>query len=763
MDFTEDEKSDLLSLVQLFDLEDRAVRERQIRNWRRLKLYWDGFSRIWYDDVAHDWRIYGLDQIENPDNGDAAYYDKPINVFRAYLETIIAALSVSIPGVVCVPDDADNPSDVATAKAGKHIAELIYKHNNAPWLWLHALFVLCTEGMVACYSYTKEDDAYGTYDKKIYKDDVEEQYICPGCGMQLPDDTFTTSELDEFAPDDEDIVLQDLLVNEHQIVCPQCGVMLDPGLQKTPVPITKFVGVTKEPKSRQCMEVYGGLYVKVPNYALRQEDMPYLMFSYETHYTCVIERYPDLRDKVYPGGKPATSGGISTPYESWARLSTQYRGDYPINTLTVRNCWVRPSSFNMLDKEKAEKYKKKFPNGAKVVVVNDCFADACNEALDDCWTLTRNPLSDYVHFEPLGMSVTSTQDITSDLISLTLQTVEQGIQSSWADPQVMDFDAYRNSEASPGSYYPIKPQPAGTDISKGFYQTKAASLSPEVMPFGEQVQNLGQLASGAFPSLGGFQAEQGSNTASEYAMSRQQAQQRQGILWKMMIIWWKEIFGKVIPAYIEDMTSDERLVKRNDSGGYVTVMIKLAELNGRIGDVELETSETLPITDEQKRDVLMKLIELNNPEVLQMLALPENIPMVRKIVGLDNFFIPGEDSRAKQLEEIQQLMASNPIDEITPSVVVDPELDDHMVEAETTKSWLIGEEGRAAKIDNPMGYMNVLLHYKMHNMIAQQQMQAQMQAQMAMQGDSASSPAKPNGKVPEAPVKENSDAQTPVH
>jgi hypothetical protein len=65
-----------------------------------------------------------------------------------------------------------------------------------------------------------------------------------------------------------------------------------------------------------------------------------------------------------------------------------------------------------------------------------------------------------------------------------------------------------------------------------------------------------------------------------------------------------------------------------------------------------------------------------------------------------------------------------------PSVEVDPDLDNHMIGSEIDRNWLIGDAGRLAKIENPQGYKNVLLHYKMHKQFLAMQ---QMQAQMAMQ------------------------------
>src|SRR5258706_1165052 len=412
---------DLLKQVaDHFDQEDRSVRERQLRDWRRLKLLWEGFSRVWYSEVAHDWRIW--DDASSSDN-DQEFYDKPINIFRAYLESIIAALSITIPGIKCYPDDADNPLDTTTAKAGDKIALLISRHNNVSLLWLHTLYIVCTEGMVACYSYPKEDKEYGTYEEKKYEDQTQEAYICPFCQSQLGDEIFTNKEKDEFMPDDMDSPLHDVIINKNMTICPECASLLDPELQKSKFVVTKLVGTTTKPKSRICMECYGGLYVKVPNYAMRQADIPYLIFSYETHYSNVLERYPDLRGTLFAEGKVGLSaGGMYDPYEQWARLPTQYRGEYPLNNVTVRNCWLRPSAFCILRQEDADLLKKHYPDGAKIVLINDYYADSCNESLDDCWTIMQDPMADYIHKQPMGSLLVNVQEITSDIISLALQT-----------------------------------------------------------------------------------------------------------------------------------------------------------------------------------------------------------------------------------------------------------------------------------------------------------------------------------------------------
>ena len=794
-------KRSLKTIVDHFDDEDRGVRDRQIKQWRRLKLLWENIQHTYYSEVAHDWRIPENERAG--EDSDQGYYDKPVNVYRAYLESIIAALSVTVPPITCYPDDADNPLDIATAKAGDKIAELVFKHNNAPLLWLHSLFIHCTEGMIAMYSYPKEDEEYGTYEKKKYEetDELHNIGICPNCGAEMsdemaPDQTGGMNQTDEmgnpilpepslqdqsemidgilegqedsFMPDDESVGMNEML-EELKEVCPQCQATILPEIQSKTVTITRMVGVTKHPKSRICMEVYGGLFVKVPVWARNQKECSYLIYSYETHFANVLSKYPELRDKLQRGG------ATYDLYEQWGRTSPQYRGEHPVNNVTVRNCWLRPCAYEVLeDVEIIKELKKDYPDGVKVCVVNDQVCHAENEALDDCWTITHNPLSDYIHFDPLGLLLTSVQDITNDLISLTLQTIEHGIPQTFADPKVLNFNAYRNSEVAPGSIYPATPK-SGKPLAEGFYEVKTATLSQEVLPFAEKIQQMGQIVSGALPSLFGGQMS-GSRTASEYSMSRAQALQRLQTTWKMLTLWWKDVFGKVIPMYMKEVQEDEKQVKKDEFGNFINVFIRKSEMEGKIGNVELEANENLPITWNQQKDAIMQLFEMNNEEIMATLASPENLPYIKKVIGLNDYIIPGEDDRQKQYEEIQLLINSEPIimppdpmmamqaqqmglpvppPQELPSIEVDADVDNHEIEADICRRWLVSDAGRLCKSENPDGYKNVLLHMKMHKDTIMQQQMEQMQQQMQAQG--MMQPPQQGGEAPPTkPPKTNS-------
>lgn len=782
--------------------EDTAVRERQIRQWRRLKLLWEGFQRVWYSEVAHDWRIW--DQTADQDS-DQSYYDKPINVFKAYLESIIAALSVGVPSIKCYPDDADNTLDLATARAGDKIAQLIYRHNDMPLLQLHALFTFVTEGPMFCYTYPVESEEYGTYEEKEYQDDEEEHQltICSNCGNTLDDSLVTpemnqsnvnpmdemnpqlnnemnpisgmemqqalplqmtnqmdqneqipldiiSQEINEFDPNNEDALLHNA-INTGKEICPACAVIMDPEIKREKYIVQRLVGINKLPKSRMCMEVYGGLYVKVANFAKKQKDTPYLIFSKECDYSLAVNEYEDLHGnkELLKQIKAGNSSGSYNLYDQWGRLSPQYQGEYPLNVVTVNKGWIRSAKFNILnDKSDINKLKKLYPDGVKITFVNDQFACAENQSLDDHWTISENPMSDFIYFDPLGQGLTSVQEITNDIISLVLQTIEHGIGQTFADPAVINFKAYEQTEVIPGGIFPATPK-SGKGLSEGFHELRTATLSSEVLPFSNQIQSLAQMASGALPSIFGGQIE-GSETASEYSMSRAQALQRLQNIWKMQTIWWKNIFGKVIPMYIKNIKDDERDVQKDSNGNFINILIKKAELEGKIGKVELEANENLPLTWSQTKDTIEKLFQNGNPKIQEILMAPENIAILHDSLGLIDFYVPGEDDIIKQYDEIKLLLNSEPVQTGDPevpeiaSVEIDPDFDNHAIEFEICRKWIISEVGRQTKVDNEPGYRNILLHGKAHLTVMQERQMQEMQAQ----GVASSANPKKNTQTP---------------
>lgn len=722
--------------------EDTATRQQLLQKWRRLKFFWNNITNVWYDSVAHDWRIWN--QENNGSDNDQAYYDQRINVFRAYLESIFAALSIVVPPVKAVPDDATNSDDIETAKAADKISSLIYKHNEAPMLWLHNLYIWGTEGLVCGYNYPSFKKEYGEYQVDEYKNESEFHVIttCPLCNFELEDeivDEKTVNQVNEIVVQQEATtgVSDQEELQEGQVIpstdptmmgssggleiCPSCNSPMTPKIEALEKIVPKLVNTVDTPKGRICLESYGGLNCKVPLYARKQDEVFYLFYCFEEHWAQSIEKYPDLYEKLRSQQNNNSAGSFDS-YEQWARLSTEYRGEYPVNVVTNKSVWFKCAAYNVLDVNRAKHWKKKYPEGIRATFINDLFAEAKAEALDDYWTLEYNPMADYMSNDPIGSLLTSVQEITNDLISLQKQTLEHSVGLTIADPAFLDLNAFQQSEVVPGAVIPSKQISGNKKLQDGFMELKTSQFSGDSLVFGENIQSLGQLASGAMPALFG---QMDSETASQDSMSKNQAQSRLGLQWKTKCIWWKNYIGKAINMYIvllsqKDYPDETRDVKREIDGSFINIVIKKQELSGKIGRIELESNENLPLSWSQRKDVIMQLILSPNPSIIQMLMQPENLPVLREAIGLDNFYVPGADDVDKQWNEIAMLISSDPIETMdemvpmAPSVEIDVLMDTHPIHFEICRKWAVSEVGQYYKYNMPAQYQNVLLHAKQH-------------------------------------------------
>ncbi len=763
VELSEIEIEAIKNIIDDFENDERVVRDRQIRDWKRLELMWYGFTNFYWDYVAHDWRIFGTSDSDE----QSANYDKNINVFRAYGETIIAALSATVPPIKALPDDADNVNDVLTAKAGSKIAELCYTQVNAPLLWVRILFTYYLQGLVASYNWTDEDKTYGVVNLPDEKEEEVdgEQTICSSCGAVLQErelsDKLLDQESNEFDPDDDDVILHDLISSgQASTLCPECLNMMDPELKKTNIIVTRLIGNKATPKSRQRVEINGGLYVRVPNWARSQEQCPYLFYDYETHFSTLYEEYPELWEifKDIDNGKMNSADGNNL-YERWGRLNPQYRGDYPRDCPTVKHRWIRKSAFNSLQDEKlAKKLKKKFPDGCYTCLVNDEYLFSCNENMDDHWTLMINPLSNSITYDPLGTLETAIQEITTNLLSLELQCIEHSVPITFFNPKFLNSEQFRNTEVAPGGMYMTKTIGENRNISDGFHSLQTATVSPELAPFGAKINEMGQFVVGAMPQVWGGTSDNSSRTASQYAMQRNGAQVRLSALTGRTVnTFWKTIWSKVIPAYMKNMLEDERIVKPGLNGSFIQTTIKRSQMEGKIGDYYLEAPEGLPQSLDQVRETVKEMFQSGNQQLISILSTPENLPYINTMFGLTDIVIPGEKDREKQNEEIQLLIQAGPIpsgqvnlmtgqmDE-QPSVMPEFEVDNHQIEAEICRDWLVGEKGRQCKSENEPGYRNVLLHLKIH-----MQMFQMLSGPPATSGQTQAQPDKPEKQLRPVP------------
>lgn len=701
----------IIQLNDFFAKEDEGLRNQMMAFWKKLENYFDGIQRIFWNFDSQEWgRIDFNDE-------DPTRYDKIVNIYRAHGEAIIAALSVKLPTVNFYPDDADVTEDVDTAKAYSKASEIIGKHNEAALLFIKALFILFNQGTVAAYIYNRTKDEYGSVDVPEYGEDVNVKthtLTCPVCrgfigqfeekvstvadNQQPAIDAGTEEQPLESGQEESRIPGQteELPAPEPYIItCPNCSAEVEPedNLEEETVP--QIVGWNKQSKARTVIDVFGPMYAQMPFYARNQETMPFIRLRFEQHFSILKSIYTNIEDKI-------PTNNDTGAYDRQLRTQNNFTGSYPNNLITTTCAWFRPWAFHVLqDEELILKMKSFFPDGCYAVILKDIVAEARNESLDKHWEISKNPLSNFVHGEPIGKPLAPIQEIINEINDLSLETFEHAIPETFADPDVLDFEKYKDAQALPGMKFPAK-KPMNGKIADAFYTDKPAMMSDELKEFRKQNDNDAQFVVGSFPSIYGGPAG-GSKTAREYTESRAMALQRLNTVWTMLKYWWAGVQSKAVPLFIEALVEDEKFVVKEGQTGYLNIWIKQAELNGKIGRVEPEASEELPSSFAQYKTILLELITLNNEALNSAIFNPANTPNVAKALGWAGFYLPGQDDRDKQYSEISLMLKGE---------WVEPEIgvDDDQTHISSIRTWAVSAAGRATKIDNPEGYNMVIQH-----------------------------------------------------
>ncbi len=676
--------------------EDITVRTRYINICSRLDYYWNNILDVFRNPVTGIWEIPDWTKLEDE------IPPRLINIYRPHGEAIVAALSVAIPPVYFHPDDADNPDDVETARAYRSIVDLLQLHNDAAMQLIKMIVIMFNHGTIFGYNYLHPNPKLGTIKTpKIALTDITSfDVTCPQCGFiaDIPEDTPS-----------------EMLMQEQQ--CPQCGFIGVPEMMENTDQIPQIVGYDESPKSMVCQELYSLINVKIPMYAKKPEDCGYLLLEFPQSKAMLRSVFmQDIQASYYDASM------------NFQIIPINYFQQMPDNAATVTCMWVRPWQFWFLNDEiLVGKLLKLFPDGCYSIFVNKTFMTAYPENMDDHWTISPNPMGDTLYARPLGENLATIQDIRAQSVEIKIQTAEFGIPETFADPRVLDFNKYGMSRSQPGMMTQAKALP-GKTIAEGFFTNKPAILSPEVDSLTKEMDQDAQFVTGSYPSVYGGPSTGGSKTAKEYEQSRAAALQRLGTINKILNSFFADFEARSATEYanmLKELGQDERFTKR-DGQNFINNWIRVASLQGKIGRVEPEASDQLPTSWAQKKDMWFQLIGLNNDLINSALFHPRNVGFAKEVTGLDDFYVPGEDSRMRQLAEFQ-LCAQGIY------VPINPELDNNPIHLETLKTLL---EGPMRDGLTEIGMQMNMIHLQEHLQVEAQMMEQQL-AQQAAQQDSA--------------------------
>src|SRR6266478_3735388 len=666
----------LRDLVLQYRQEGIVARRHEIRRIRQARLFWQGLQYAWWNPNDMNWHL----PFEQRFSDDRALEEMPryqfvTNFYQGFGLSFIAVLSQDVPSVRFYPQSAQSLEDISAARAASDVAALIEQNNHIEHLLTSIGYFLWTDGKLGAYvRYVADGQRFGFREENVLEAlEIplgEDVYVCPQCGKETGLATETESHPDEENQRQAESDRAVMVGAQHAapllgtMSCTQCGAELsDSHLRKAErVTVPRVTGTHRVPNGQEVISIAGGLELNTPVWANEMHEYPYLQWQSEVHRAKLKAAYPLAANKI----ESAPSQGAEDVYARVSRLSVEqglpsiHPGDALMNLITFDRTWLRPWAFYGIEDEAVRnELLALFPDGCYVGFAGDVYCESRNESMDDHWRVLHALPGDGQNRPSVGDSLVQVQERYNVLSNMQAETYEYGIPPIYADPQVLDFDALANQVAEPAAHFPARARP-GQPLAAGFFQPAPAQVPPDMIRHQQDlIGPVAQFLTGLFPAIFGGNMED-VKTASGYALARDQAMGRLGLVWRRTKQFYADVLLLAVDAFRKNRPEDVEIPLLGPDGVLDARSIRTADLKGNIC-VHPEADETFPRLKSQQRGVLQQLFTINDPVLQRALTEPANLGYIKNVLGLTEMVIPGEDSRNKQLREIQQLLASAPI------------------------------------------------------------------------------------------------------
>ena len=726
--------------------ESEISRRAEIRRIKQAHQFWRGLQYLWWSERDQNWHLpFEQKATDESSLEDMPRYEFVTNIYQAFGLSIISVLSQDIPRVRFFPQSAESEADVSSAKSASDVSKLIERNNRIGNLIVEEAFHLWTGGKVGAYvRYVVDGQRFGFHpetelDERQVK--IGGGWICGECGAETAATCAGASNESVGAtlgssgrgkPRPYERPQGAAIANG--ISCSACGALLTEENYVPEEVITVPAGVrtARVANGQEVVTIVGALELKTPPWANEIHEYPFLQWNMEVHQARLRAAYPHAAKRI---GAPIAAGE-SAQYERLARLEQSQGGpltaggDFNPNLITFQRTWLRPWAFYQLDDEALrDELLAIFPDGCYAAFAGDVYCESRNENMDDHWRVMHAMPGDGSSGRPaLGDALISVQERFNTLSNLQIETYEYGIPPIYADSEVLDFDALQSQTAEPGAHYPAKAKP-GQSLAAGFFQPQAARVPPDLAGHAADLMGpVAQFLTGAFPALFGG-AMTNTSTASGYAMARDQAMGRIGLVWRRMKFFHADLMLAAVDCFRKNRPGDVEVTLLGPGAAFESKWIRLVDLKGELFSYP-ETDEQYPTQWADQRTVLMQLMANPDPRLQAVLNDPSNLGLLKRLIGLDELVIPDEESRMKQYREIAQLLQEQPVvradsgtgaEQVLPSIVPDEFTDNHAVELDACKRWFSSDAGQIAKIEAPAGYANVRAHAQLHEQFLRKQ------------------------------------------
>ena len=427
-----------------------------------------------------------------------------------------------------------------------------------------------------------------------------------------------------------------------------------------------------EPRKMETARIFGTLESKVPIFARRIEDCPFIFLFDDPDVWNAKKEYEYIKDKIEGGqGSPGESD-----WERWARLGVrQARKSYFLNGTSLQfvttrlNAFLRPSAFECDCCEDAfedepgttvgEKFKELFPSGAHVVFVGENYAESWAESADDALDIAFPRQGDGMTGRAMMENMVVIQDSYNDKKNAEREAYEKGWPATWVSGKAVDYDALLNQRSEPYSFHEIKELRAGESIQDVIYREPEMVLSETfIQSMAEDRGPLAQFVTGSLPALTGEVAP-GDHTASKAAMDRSQAMGMLGMAASAMGQMFAGIYYHAALLAAKNPDHAKGIVVTGQGGTAKYEIQKLTKGNFRFH----LTDSNFPDSVAARRANLQNIVTsaAQSPLGATIFESPDNWEKYLELNGHGDLTLVPAMAYEKQMQEIEILLRESPV------------------------------------------------------------------------------------------------------
>ena len=741
-ELSDEEQRELIELVRKYKqswfLRRRMIVKRVLKAYEFFKgnhfISFDPDSFQWFD--ALEATFSGTDS----GNEDLNLYQFATNFYQMLGFAFVAGLSAQVPKTRFLPENAEREEDIATAKAASRVQEIIERQNHIKSLHKQGLLFLWMSGSYFRHTrYIVDSDRAGTHKEPVVElkqvTALPQRFACRNCGAQsAKEDVLSGSAHQVGFP-----ITNSPTYQVTNLLCPKCrNPLLDRDFfpeEQIQVPV-----ITEQQEMANgmvAMTLYSALMVDAAPYAKNLRETPILNVDEEVDIASLRASYPKHWEALRTALGPMLAEAQN---ERFARQMVYSESGGRSNFIqdlmpTLSRTWIQSWAFNYIEnQDTARKLKKIFPKGCLLVNVGDLFLEAREARLTDEWTWAGTIQETFGLYPPaVGDAAIPLQERINDVANITHEYMDR-IAAGMVlyNSNLIDGESLNAKPLLPGVLNPVKMKQAasamGNRLEDAIVQVKA-EIDANIYTYTDKLVFTAQLISGTPPQIFGGAGDPHIETMGGQQQQLATAMGKLSLFWDNVRDEHAQAAEVAVACAQENMTEDWINVSTDESGQYRNNYVRLDEMEGNIHAYP-ETDQSFPMTWQEIKAFWEKLIEFGasgkNPYINAIMDDPTNQEQIATWTGVPGLVVPGRDMRNKVLRTIDLLMQQRPVPVSSaaqggqapmavpielPSIEPDKELDDMDVIAKTVREW--AQKNFDKKDENPDGFRNVILYYKM--------------------------------------------------